>query len=71
VISLQSATLRLSIPNYSGDASLVDPANMDLHIKVGSAAIDAANVADSPDIDLDGDVRPQGGGVDIGADELM
>lgn len=39
------------------------------HLQAGSAAIDTGIDA-GVSVDLDGDVRPQGGGYDIGADEL-
>jgi hypothetical protein len=54
------------------DPLLVDPANGDLHIGSGSAAIDAGETLGSSVIgteDIDGDARVQGGAVDIGADE--
>ncbi len=40
------------------------------HLTTGSAAIDAG-VASGPATDIDGQPRPQGGGNDLGADELM
>lgn len=58
-------------PNYFGDALLVDPANMDLHISDGSAAIDIADEAFAPATDFDGAARPLGAASDIGADESM
>ena len=41
----------------------------DYHIQTGSFAIDKANAAYAPDDDIDGEVRPNGAGPDMGADE--
>lgn len=41
----------------------------DYHLKDGSPAIDAGTATNAPPRDLDGDLRPSGAGVDIGADE--
>ncbi|HEX6304234.1 MAG TPA: choice-of-anchor Q domain-containing protein [Anaerolineales bacterium] len=51
------------------DPLFVDPQDHDYHIQSGSSAID--NGVDSGiTLDLDGELRPQGEGFDIGADEL-
>ncbi|MGD8590581.1 MAG: choice-of-anchor Q domain-containing protein, partial [Chromatiales bacterium] len=48
----------------------------DYHLDVGSPAIDVADAQASTDytaelgVDFDGDLRPQGNGFDIGADEV-
>lgn len=50
----------------------VDPmfvASDDFHLMPGSACIDAADPTATLAIDIDGDLRPRGAGVDIGADE--
>jgi hypothetical protein len=47
-----------------------DPANYDLHLKPGSAAIDAGDPGDAPATDIDGGGRPAGGAPDAGADEF-
>lgn len=39
------------------------------HLLPGSPCIDAGTATEAPSFDLDGDARPLGGGIDIGADE--
>ena len=41
------------------------------HLPANSMCIDAGVMTEAPTTDIDGDVRPQGGGVDIGADEAL
>jgi hypothetical protein len=54
----------------SGDPRFVDPAMDDYHLQPGSAALDAGPGI-GVDTDADGDARPQGGGFDLGWDELL
>jgi hypothetical protein len=52
------------------DPLFVDPAGDNYHIQAGSPAVDVgvnAGIA----VDIDGEVRPQGSGFDIGADEVV
>jgi hypothetical protein len=56
-----------------GPLSLLDPltgALLDYHIGAG-AAIDNGNPANTLSVDIDDDLRPQGAGFDIGADEAQ
>ena len=43
----------------------------DFHISENSPCIDAGTSDDAPDTDIDGDKRPEGEGIDIGADEFV
>jgi serralysin len=55
--------------NVWGDPGFVDPDGDDYHIGPGSAAVDAG-VDAGVRVDSDSEVRPMGGGFDIGADEF-
>jgi len=59
--------------NRTGDLftspGYVDPASRKYHLLKGSAAIDRAAASNAPEDDFDGQRRPFGDGVDIGADE--
>lgn len=58
--------------NTTGDPMFADRNNDDFHLRPGSAAIDAADPADtSVDRDFDGTHRPQGTRSDIGAFEYI
>jgi len=54
-----------------GDPCFVDADAGDYHLGAGSAAIDQGTSNSAPPTDLDGDLRPAGDGVDIGADEFV
>ncbi|MBC8422446.1 MAG: right-handed parallel beta-helix repeat-containing protein, partial [Chloroflexi bacterium] len=55
--------------NIDADPRFVDPASGDYHLQPGSPCIDAGTSAGAPDHDFEGDPRPMGAGVDMGADE--
>lgn len=51
--------------NFTADPQL----DATWHLAAGSACIDAGTASEAPAEDFEGDVRPQGAGVDVGADE--
>ena len=53
------------------DASTTTSSAFDLHLVSGAAAIGMGHASDHPVDDFDGDARPLGAGVDIGADERL
>jgi PKD repeat protein len=64
-----SGTISGGTHDVFGNPNFVDPANGDYHVAPPSAAIDAGTDA-GVYTDLDGNVRPSGGGFDIGAYEV-
>ena len=57
------------IGNINADPQFVNVAQLNIHIQATSPAKDAADPAATITTDIDNDVRPQGPGRDIGADE--
>ncbi|HET7087483.1 MAG TPA: choice-of-anchor Q domain-containing protein [Anaerolineae bacterium] len=57
--------------NVFSNPLFVDPAAGDYHLQVGSPMIDRGTSAGAPSTDYDGQTRPAGEGVDIGADEFV
>jgi hypothetical protein len=55
--------------NVSGDAIFVNGAGGNYHLQTGSPGINAADPAATLATDIDGEMRPQGGRHDMGADE--
>lgn len=56
--------------NMDTDPLFVDAANDDYHLGEDSPCVDSGTADGSPDTDFEGDARPQGDGIDIGADEV-
>ncbi len=57
--------------NVFADPLFVDPITGDFHLGSGSPMIDHGTGAGAPSSDYDGNARPAGSGVDIGADEFV
>jgi len=55
--------------NLLTDALFIDASSANFRLQPGSPAIDAGSLQFAPDTDFDGNARPQGAGVDIGAFE--
>ena len=55
--------------NIDADPLLVNPYGGDCHLACGSPCIDSGTDQCAPDADFEGDARPNGSGVDMGADE--
>ncbi|HUI91915.1 MAG TPA: right-handed parallel beta-helix repeat-containing protein [Chitinivibrionales bacterium] len=47
----------------------LDPVTANFHLQAGSPAIDSGTSANAPSVDFDGNARPAGAGIDIGAYE--
>jgi hypothetical protein len=55
--------------NLAVDPLFVNASGGDFHLTAGSPVIDQADPSATPNVDIDGDHRPQGNRRDIGADE--
>lgn len=64
------AILDWGIFNFDEDPLFVDPIMLDYHLQAGSPCVDRG-IDVGVDDDMDGDVRPLGEAVDIGADEFV
>ena len=56
--------------NFQGDPLFVNPSSGDFHLSVRSPCVDRGTSDNSPGTDIEGNLRPQGAGVDVGAYEL-
>ncbi len=57
--------------NIDAPPAFVNEAGGDFHLMPTSRGVDEGDPAAAPSIDIDGDGRPQGGRVDMGADEVV
>jgi len=64
-ITIDSSNLDNLAPQFA------DQTTENYHLKKSSPCIDAGTSVGAPDTDIDGDLRPQGEGFDIGADEYL
>jgi hypothetical protein len=74
ITSREGGTTSSEPNNITGSQSswFVDTANGDLHLAAARSDVtDAGSAISDLTDDFDGDTRPQGGGVDIGADEMV
>jgi hypothetical protein len=55
--------------NIEQPPEFLAPAGDNYHIEPTSPCVDAADQAQAPPMDIDGDTRPMGSGADMGADE--
>ena len=55
--------------NISADPLLVNPAGGDLHLQGSSPCVDTGTPSGAPFTDIEGNTRPQGSGIDMGAYE--
>ncbi len=56
-------------PTAGVDSLFLDPATYNFHLTSGSPCIDTGTSEGAANFDIDGDVRPQGSGYEIGVDE--
>ena len=57
--------------NINADPFFADAGTSDFHLTAGSPCIDTGTADGAPDTDFEGDPRPQGNRVDMGADEYL
>jgi hypothetical protein len=70
--TLTDATAVNAALSYAQNNTQQDPLlDATWHLMSGSPAIDAGTTPEAPATDIDGETRPQGNGIDVGADEAI
>ncbi|MFO0984705.1 MAG: right-handed parallel beta-helix repeat-containing protein [Planctomycetota bacterium] len=64
----QDHNIVVDTPDYANQV-FMDPSNFGFRLKASSPAVDAGSDSQVPEMDFEGDVRPDGAHADIGADE--
>lgn len=68
---LQASGTSIANPTPSGNLNQDCGATLDGHLNAGSACANAGTATEAPAKDMDGEARPKGAAIDIGADEVQ
>ncbi len=68
---LQASGTSIANPTPSGNLNQDCGATLDGHLNAGSACANAGTATEAPAKDMDGEARPKGATLDIGADEVQ
>lgn len=65
-----TAASNVTLPSRDDTSWFVDAANLDFHLRPGTPPIDVGETLADVPTDFDGEARPMGAAVDVGADEV-